>query len=206
MLEFSVPASFTVGDLDNVVGSVFAHERDDPDHVIIQRLKNGSWTDVTCAQVAAQVRSTALGLIAEGVGAGDRVAVLSATRYEWPIIDLAILSVGAVTVPIYETSSAEQVAWILRDSAAVAAFVETEEHAKTVAQTQLDLPEGSLANGSGIKFTNNDWPTDPKDAGQNLRASIGVWQWQKTGNNQIFPAKLATTEPVMVPLPSWSQR
>ena len=71
---------------------------------------------------------------------------------------------------------------------------------------KLDLPEGSLANGSGIKFTNNDWPTDPKDAGQNLRASIGVWQWQKTGNNQVFPAKLATTEPVMVPLPNWSQR
>ena len=71
---------------------------------------------------------------------------------------------------------------------------------------KLDLPEGSLANGSGIKFTNNDWPTDPKDAGQNLRASIGVWQWQKTGNNQVFPAKLATTDPVMVPLPNWSQR
>ena len=58
---------------------------------------------------------------------------------------------------------------------------------------KLDLPEGSLANGSGIKFTNNDWPVDPKDAGQNLRASIGVWQWQKTGNNQVFPQKLATT-------------
>ena len=57
---------------------------------------------------------------------------------------------------------------------------------------KLDLPDGSLANGSGIKFTNNDWPTDPKDAGQNLRASIGVWQWQKTGNNQVFPTNLAT--------------
>ena len=43
-------------------------------------------------------------------------------------------------------------------------------------------------------------------AGQNLRASIGVWQWQKSGNNQVFPPKLATTEPVMVPLPNWSQR
>ena len=52
---------------------------------------------------------------------------------------------------------------------------------------KLDLPEGSLVNGSGIKFTNNDWPQDPKDAGQNLRASIGIWQWQKDGNNQVFP-------------------
>jgi long-chain acyl-CoA synthetase len=141
VLEFSVPASFTVGDLDNVVGSVFAHERDDPDHVIIQRLMNGSWNDVTCAQVAAQVRSTALGLIAEGVGAGDRVAVLSATRYEWPIIDLAILSVGAVTVPIYETSSAEQVRFVLTDSAAVLAFAETDAHADTIEQLKGELPE-----------------------------------------------------------------
>ncbi|MDT5328455.1 MAG: long-chain acyl-CoA synthetase [Mycobacterium sp.] len=141
MYEFSVPASFTVGDLDNVASSVFAHERDDPDHAIIQRLIDGTWSDVTCAQVAAQVRSTALGLIAEGVGAGDRVAVLSATRYEWAIIDFAILAVGAVTVPIYETSSAEQVRFALSDSGAVAAFAETDAHADTIEQLRGDLPE-----------------------------------------------------------------
>ena len=109
MREFSVPASFEVGEHDNIVSSVYAHEREDPDHVIFQRLVDGDWIDVTAAQVAAQIRSAALGLIAEGVGPGDRVAVFSATRYEWPIIDFAILSVGALTVPIYETSSAEQV-------------------------------------------------------------------------------------------------
>ena len=109
MREFSVPASFTVGEHDNIVSSVFSHERDDPDHVIFQRLVDGAWTDVTCKQAADQIRSAALGLIAEGVAPGDRVAVLSATRYEWPILDFAILAAGAVTVPIYETSSAEQV-------------------------------------------------------------------------------------------------
>src|SRR5688572_24726313 len=107
--EFSVPASFTVGERDNIVSSVFVHEREDPDHVIMARLVDGAWTDVTCKQVADQVRSAALGLIAEGVQPGDRVALLSATRYEWPILDFAILAAGAVTVPIYETSSAEQV-------------------------------------------------------------------------------------------------
>ena len=71
---------------------------------------------------------------------------------------------------------------------------------------KLDLPEGSLVNGSGIKFTNFDWAGDPKDAGQNLRASIGVWQWTKTGNEQVFPAQLATAAPAMVPLPDWSKR
>jgi branched-chain amino acid transport system substrate-binding protein len=71
---------------------------------------------------------------------------------------------------------------------------------------KLDLPEGSLVNGSGIKFTNLDWPGDPKDAGQNLRAAIGVWQWTKAGNEQVFPPKFATSQPTSVPLPAWSQR
>ena len=141
MLEFSVPASFTVGDNDTVVSSVFDHERDDPNHVIIQRLINGTWSDVTSAQVAAQVRSTALGLIAEGVQPGDRVAILSATRYEWPIIDFAILSIGAVTVPIYETSSAEQISFVLSDSGAVVAFAETDGHADKIEELKGDLPE-----------------------------------------------------------------
>src|SRR6478752_6909390 len=138
--EFSVPASFSVGEHDNVVSAVFDHERDDPNHVIVQRLVDGSWTDVTCREVAAQVRSTALGLIALGVQAGDRVAVLSATRYEWPIIDFAILSVGALTVPIYETSSAEQVRFVLADSGAVVAFAETDDHADRIEQLRGELP------------------------------------------------------------------
>jgi len=138
--EFSVPASFTVGEYDTVVSSVFTHETDDPNHVIIQRLVDGSWSDVTCAEVADQVRSAALGLIAHGVQPGDRVAILSATRYEWPIIDFAILSIGAVTVPIYETSSAEQVRFVLSDSGAVAAFAETDEHAGKIEQLTDELP------------------------------------------------------------------
>ncbi|HEX2401351.1 MAG TPA: AMP-binding protein, partial [Mycobacterium sp.] len=122
MRESSVPASFTVGDHDNIVSSVFSHEREDPDHVIFQRLVDGEWTDVTCKEAANQIRSAALGLIADGVNAGDRVAILSATRYEWVILDYAILAIGAVTVPIYETSSPDQVRWVLEDSGAKLAF------------------------------------------------------------------------------------
>lgn len=139
--EFSVPASFTVDEHDNIVGVVFTHEREDPNHVIAQRLVGGTWTDVTCAEVAAQVRATALGLIAEGVQPGDRVAVLSSTRYEWPIIDFAILAAGAVTVPIYETSSAEQIRFVLADSGAVLAFAETDAHADKIEQQRAELPE-----------------------------------------------------------------
>jgi long-chain acyl-CoA synthetase len=138
--EFSVPAPFTVGEHDNAVAAIFEHERDDPDFVIFQRLIDGVWTDVTCAAAAAQIRSAALGLIALGVQAGDRVVIFSATRYEWAILDFAILSVGAVTVPIYETSSAEQVRWVLQDSEAVLAFAETDRHAALVANLTGELP------------------------------------------------------------------
>ncbi|WP_137148301.1 long-chain fatty acid--CoA ligase [Mycolicibacterium sp. CR10] len=141
MREFSVPASFTVGEHDNIVSSVYSHERDDPHHVIFQRLVDGDWVDVTSSQVAGQIRSAAQGLIAEGVSPGDRVAILSATRYEWPILDFAILSIGAVTVPIYETSSAEQVQFVLSDSGAVAAFAETDAHAGRIEQLRDSLPQ-----------------------------------------------------------------
>jgi long-chain acyl-CoA synthetase len=138
--EYSVPARFTVGEHENVAAMVFGHERDDPSFVIFQRQSDGVWTDVTCAEAAQQVRAAALGLISLGVQAGDRVSIFSATRYEWAILDLAILSVGAVTVPIYETSSAEQVRWVLHDSEAVVAFAETDAHATMVTELTAELP------------------------------------------------------------------
>ncbi|MEZ0363342.1 long-chain fatty acid--CoA ligase [Mycobacterium sp. pUA109] len=140
MREFSVPAPFTVGERDNVVATVFEHERNDPDFVLYQHLVDGAWADVTCAAAVAQIRSTALGLIAQGVAAGDRVAVLSATRHEWMILDLAILAVGAVTVPIYETSSADQVRWVLQDSEAVLLIAETDAHTTLAGGLTDDLP------------------------------------------------------------------
>ncbi|OBI03731.1 AMP-dependent synthetase/ligase [Mycobacterium scrofulaceum] len=140
MREYSVPARFSVGEHDNIAAMVFDHERSDPGFAIFRRQVDGVWTDVTCAEVAEQVRSAALGLIGLGVQAGDRVSIFSATRYEWAIIDLAILSVGAVTVPIYETSSAEQVRWVLQDSEAVLAFAETDAHAAMVTELTAELP------------------------------------------------------------------
>src|SRR5574337_163523 len=140
MREFSVPAPFAVEEHDNAVTAVFDHERDDPDFVIYQRLVAGAWNDVTCATAAAEIRSAALGLIGQGVQAGDRVAIFSATRYEWAILDFAILAVGAVTVPLYETSSAEQVRWVMQDSGAVLLFAGTDAHAQVAAELVDDLP------------------------------------------------------------------
>lgn len=141
MRELSVPASFDVGEHDTVVDAVFEHERDHPDLVIYERLVDGHWRAVTAAEAAALIRSAAQGLIAEGVQPGDRVAILSATRFEWAILDFAILAVGALTVPIYETSSAEQVRWVLSDSGAVLVFAESDAHAAMVGELSDELPD-----------------------------------------------------------------
>ena len=88
----------------------------------------GSGTTSPTGRFADEVLALAKGLIAAGIEAGDRVAVMSKTRYEWTLADFAVLTVGAVVVPIYETSSAEQVEWILSNSGAKGAFIETDEH------------------------------------------------------------------------------
>ncbi|WP_068146666.1 AMP-dependent synthetase/ligase [Rhodococcoides corynebacterioides] len=139
MREFRVPASFSVDDGESAVDSVFAHERSRPNAVVYRR-QGRSWTDVTAADFAAQVRAVAKGLIASGVEQGDRVALMSATRFEWPLLDYAIWAAGAVTVPVYETSSAGQVRWILENSGARVAIVETVAHSNILAEVLPDLP------------------------------------------------------------------
>jgi long-chain acyl-CoA synthetase len=140
--EFSVPATDVVGADDTLVDAVYAAASGHPDAVAFRRRGvDGSWGEVTAGEFAAQVTAVARGLVKAGVGPGDRVALLSRTRYEWTLIDYAILAAGAVTVPIYETSSAEQVSWILSNSGAVAIVVENEGHAALVAQVRDDLAD-----------------------------------------------------------------
>ncbi|MGC1214607.1 MAG: AMP-dependent synthetase/ligase [Micromonospora sp.] len=105
------------------------------------RSEPGGTSAVTCAQFRDDVVALARGLIAAGVDPGARVVLMSRTRYEWTLVDYALWSIGAVTVPVYDTSSAEQVAWILADSGAVACVVETAEHAAMVAGLRDGLPE-----------------------------------------------------------------
>ncbi len=139
MAEFSVPALVAEPTTGNTSSLVVKHAQENPDRVLFSRRVQGRWHDVTAAQFAADVEQLALGLVAAGVQAGDRVALMSKTRYEWTLVDFAIWSAGAVTVPIYETSSAEQVSWILSDSGAVACVVETPAHAKVVGSVRGEL-------------------------------------------------------------------
>jgi long-chain acyl-CoA synthetase len=112
----------------------------EPGRVTFSVRNGGGWTDVTAATFAADVTALAKGLVAAGIGAGDAVAIMSRTRYEWTVADFALWSAGAVPVPIYETSSADQVEWILADSGAVAAIVETDAHLATVEKGRPRLP------------------------------------------------------------------
>ena len=130
MREYSVPATVRVEDQRNLVDTVYDTAAEHGSAVVFRRRgAGGDWSDVTAARFADEVTALARGLIAAGVQPGDRVALLSRTRYEWTLVDYAVLAAGAVTVPIYETSSDEQVEWILTDSGAVAAVVESAQHA-----------------------------------------------------------------------------
>ncbi|MFF5202633.1 AMP-dependent synthetase/ligase [Micromonospora sp. SD19] len=147
MREFSVPPIVTVGDAANLTDPVWDNAEVAPDTVQFARPVPSAegtvtaWTEVTCLQFRDEVTAVARGLIAAGIEPGVRVGLMSRTRYEWTLLDYAIWAVGAVTVPIYETSSAEQAAWILEDSNAVAVVVETEAHAALVAGVRHRLPE-----------------------------------------------------------------
>ena len=128
MREFTVPATTTVDDRENLTDVVWTNAAQFADSISFRRQVDGRWTDVTAQQFAHQVTAVAKGFIAAGIERGDRIALLSKTRYEWTLLDYAIWTAGGSTVPIYETSSPEQAGWILSDSGAKAIVVEASAH------------------------------------------------------------------------------
>jgi long-chain acyl-CoA synthetase len=122
---------------DDVVNNARLH----PQRAIFTRRDPTGWADITAAEFLVQVSAVAKGLIAAGVGPGERVGLMARTRYEWTVVDYAIWFAGAVTVPIYETSSADQVEWILRDSGSVAVVVESTEHLARVSSVRPTVTE-----------------------------------------------------------------
>jgi long-chain acyl-CoA synthetase len=130
--EFTVEPLYEVPEGANLTDLVHRNATEVPDLVSFGRKVAGTWRDVTARQFLDEVTGVARGLVAMGVAAGDRVAIMSRTRYEWSLLDFAVWEAGAVPVPVYETSSAEQVAWILSDSGAVAVLTETTENTALV--------------------------------------------------------------------------
>ena len=119
----------------NITDLLHQQVNEDPGNILFTRRdKDGQWVDVSAAQFQREVTDLARGLIASGIEAGDRIGILSATRYEWVLLDFAIWYAGAVSVPIYETSSVSQIAWILQDSGARTVITETKAQRQLVAE------------------------------------------------------------------------
>ncbi|HEY2265497.1 MAG TPA: AMP-dependent synthetase/ligase [Streptosporangiaceae bacterium] len=163
MREFSLPALAEIPATANLAGTVFRRAAEQPQAVVLRRPGaaglSGDWTDVTASQFKDDVVALAKGLVAAGIEVGDRVALMSHTRYEWTLIDYAIWTAGAATVPVYETSSAEQTEWILSDSGATACFAETAAFEDMIGGLRDRLPGLSQV-----------WRIDPGSALDALRA------------------------------------
>ena len=165
MREYSTPALVTIPATANLADVAYRRAAAEPDAVIMRRKAEGagSWQDVTARGFRDEVLALAKGLVAAGIQPGERVALMSRTRYEWTLIDYAIWSAGAVTVPIYETSSAEQVEWIIGNSGARAVFAETTTHDETIKSVGGQLP--------GLELS---WLIEGADADRSLQALIAL--------------------------------
>ncbi|WP_327355937.1 AMP-dependent synthetase/ligase [Streptomyces sp. NBC_01304] len=129
------PGSGSIADIP------FTNAAEDPTAVVLRRKEAGKWRPVSAASFAREVTAAAKGLIAAGLEPGGRVALMSRTRYEWAVLDFAIWAAGGQTVPVYATSSAEQIEWIVQDSGARFLIAETAENVATVQSAAERLPE-----------------------------------------------------------------
>ena len=141
MRELSVPNQAPPPTRHSVADYIYDNVATRPESTALRRRRGADWVDVTAAAFAAEVTDVARGMLAAGLQRGDRLGLMSKTRYEWTLVDFAAFAIGAVVVPIYETSSAEQVEWILSDSGAVAVVVETADHAALVEKARGSAPD-----------------------------------------------------------------
>lgn len=150
---YDVPLRVESNPRENVTNILLERVNKNPNHALFSRKNpDGSWRNVTSGEFLAEVRSLAKGLIAAGIKPGDAVALMSRTRYEWTMIDFAVWFAGGVVVPIYETSSPEQIQWILSDSDSVAVFIENDDHLQRVEMVKANCPKLSKV-----------WRIDSKD-------------------------------------------
>lgn len=150
MKEIIIPAVAEAPLTSNATDLVEDQYGQDPHHALFARqLQPGEWTDVSAQEFREDVKTIARALASVGINPGDSVAIMSPTRYEWTLLDLAIMYAGAVTVPIYETSSPSQIAWILEDATVKAIVVEKAEHARAV-ETAIQREGLPQLNGTWV--------------------------------------------------------
>jgi long-chain acyl-CoA synthetase len=139
--EFAVPAIVAPPTSGNLTDHIVENAAQAPDRMVLSRNDAGIWVGVTARAFLDQVKAVAKGLIASGIEPGQRVAIMSRTRYEWTVADYAIWYAGGITVPIYETSSPEQVEWIISDSDAVGVFLESAKNKAVFDEVSDRLPD-----------------------------------------------------------------
>ncbi|GGJ19922.1 AMP-dependent synthetase/ligase [Paenarthrobacter histidinolovorans] len=180
MREISVPPLVNISPETNITDLVLREAGKASNPPLFSKLNgSGQWTDIRATDFLADVRALAKGLIASGVGQGDRVGIMSRTRYEWSLVDFAIWFAGAVSVPIYETSSPSQVAWNLGDSGAVAAFGESAHHEDIIRQAVVAEDITSVANvwqleGAGLDALRAAGAGVPDDELESRRSAAGL--------------------------------
>ncbi len=180
--EFTSPATYVVPASGSLTDDLLTNAATHPDTVALSRPDVGGWQDVTAADFLEQVRAVAAGLVASGVEHGDRVLLMSRTRYEWTLLDYAIWFTGGVTVPVYDTAPQEQVRWILQDCGARVAFVETPEHRALVRGPAEDQPD-----------VHHLWTIDDGAVHELARTGRGVAEdLVEERRRQVTPRSLAT--------------
>ncbi|MEO6530524.1 MAG: AMP-dependent synthetase/ligase, partial [Specibacter sp.] len=180
MQEISVPAKVVSPATMNVTDFVLRQAKLASNPALFSRRNEDNvWVDVSAKEFHADVCALAKGLIASGINVGDRVGIMARTRYEWSLVDFAIWFAGAVSVPIYETSSPSQVAWNLGDSAAVAVFAESGKHENIIRQAAHNEGLDALAHvwqleGDGLDALREAGRDVPDAALEAARAANGL--------------------------------
>lgn len=150
-----VPILIPTNPEDNITDLLEERVAATPDRPLFATPNGDGWTDITATEFRRQVVALAKGFAAAGVNEGDRIAFMCKTSYEWTLVDFALLYAGAVMVPVYETSSALQIQWILSDSGARGFLLETAANFEHFAEIQDEmtgvdlvwrLDEGAIKN------------------------------------------------------------
>ena len=150
--ETFTPAEFEIEPNETCLTAMMDMARARPHGVMFTRPANYEWVNVTAKEFVREVFDVAKGLISAGIEQGDRVIIISETRYEWSLLDFAIWAAGAVSVPVYPSSSLSQVRWMVEDSGAVLAITENTDHTELVQHLLVDDSGAPALHGSTSKL------------------------------------------------------
>lgn len=150
--ETHTPAEFEILPNETCLTALMDTAKARPHGVMFTRPANYEWVNVTAKEFIREVFDVAKGIIAAGVNQGDRVIIISETRYEWSLLDFAIWAAGAVSVPVYPSSSLSQVRWMTEDSGAVLAITESKDHTELVQHLLVDASGNPVLSGSTSKL------------------------------------------------------